>query len=191
MTTPDPSAPTTASVTIPIESAPAESPATPAEETVSKAELEKIQREARKWEERAKANVAKARDFDKLQASQLPEQERIAAEAREAAQAEARQTFGKRLVAAEVKAAAAGRTVGVDALLEGIDAGRFLTDEGEPDTDAISAWIDRVAPKVDPEAVAAPQSPFPDLGQGPRGGDALALNGDPLLADLKSALGIR
>jgi hypothetical protein len=192
MSTPDTSAPATASVTIPIESAPpAEAPAPVAEETVSKAELEKIQREARKWEDRAKANVAAARELEKLRTSSLSEQEQAVAAAREAAQAEARQTFGGRLVAAEVKAAAAGRSVDVDALLEGIDASRLLTEEGEPDTDAISAWIDRVSPRPETEATAAAPSPFPDLGQGPRGGETLALNGDPLLADLKSALGIR
>jgi len=50
-----------------------------------------------------------------------------------------------------VRAAAAGRVADVDALLEGINPAKFLTDDGEPDRDAISVWVDRIAPKNDEE----------------------------------------
>lgn len=151
-----------------------------------RAEAEKWQALARKNEDRAKANAAAAKELDEFRKAAMSDQERAVAEARAAGAAEVRAAFASRLVDAEVRAAAAGRPVDVDALLEGLDRSRFLTDDGEPDTKAIAAWVDRVAPV--PEAG---EPSFPDLGQGVRPTPAaLALNGDPLLKHLKDSLGI-
>jgi hypothetical protein len=68
----------------------------------------------------------------------------------EAARAEARtaalREVGGRLVDAELRAAAAGRPIEVDALLEAVDRSRFITDDGDVDRKALAAWVDRIAP---------------------------------------------
>lgn len=149
--------------------------------------------EARKWEDRAKAaatkataNAAAAKELEQVKQASMSDIEKAVAVARTEATTEALRTVGARLVDAEVRVAAAGRTVDVDALLEGLDRSRFVGDDGEPDRKAIAAWVDRIAPKP---AEGAPA--FPDLGQGARNVSNAALNGDPLLASLKSAVGAR
>lgn len=150
------------------------------------AEVAKWQGLARKHEERAKANAAAAKELEQVRQASMSDLEKAVAVARTEATTEALRTVGARLVDAEVRVAAAGRNVDVDALLEGLDRARFVGDDGEPDRKAIAAWVDRIAPKP---AEGAPG--FPDLGQGNRNGGAMALNGDPLEASLRHALGIR
>ncbi|MGI8711091.1 MAG: hypothetical protein ACR2LA_08885 [Acidimicrobiales bacterium] len=123
------------------------------------AEAEKYKGLSRKHEDRAKANADAARRLADLEKQSMSDIEKAVANAREEASTEARRSYGTRLVDAEVKAATAGRTVDVEALLDGLDRGRFLGDDGEPDTAAIGAWVDRIAPL----------RPGPlDLGQGVR-----------------------
>lgn len=160
-------------------------PGPAAPETDLAAELEKWKAQSRKNEERAKANAEAAKELERLKREALPEQERLIEEAKAQARAEALAEIGTSRVDDAVKLAAAGRPVDVDALLEGLDRSRFLGENGQPDQAAIAAWVDRIAPTANQ---AAPT--VVDLGQGARGGEALALNGDPLLADLKSKLGI-
>lgn len=124
-----------------------------------KSEAEKWKTQARKHEERAKANATAVKELDTLRKTHMTDAEKIAAEAEERGRKAGRAESAKRLVDLEVKAAAAGRTVNVDALLEGLDRERFLSDDGEPDAKAIAAWVDKVAPKND----------VTDLGQGARG----------------------
>ena len=164
-----------------------EEPATGDNSQDLKSELEKWKSQARKHEERAKANAAAAKELDVLRQQSMSDQEKAVATARSEAADEARRTYGGRLVAAEMRVAAAGRSVDVDALLEGIDPARFLGDDGEPDRAAVAAWVERVAPKQAAEQGSG--NPL-DLGQGTRGGSDMALNGDPLLVSLKSKLGI-
>lgn len=142
------------------DTAPAEKPETG---TDLAAELEKWKAQARKNEERAKANAAAAKELEQFKKAAMTEQERAIAEAREAARLEVLAEVGSRLVDAEVKAAAAGRPVDVDALLDGLDRRRFLTDDGQPDVDRIVEWVDRIAPKNDDQ----PRTPV-DMGQGTR-----------------------
>jgi hypothetical protein len=126
------------------------------------AEAEKEQRLKRKVENQNKANADK---IERLEAASLSDQEKAVAAAVQAAKDETRtetmRQLGHRLVDAEVKAAAAGRSVDVDALLEGLDRSRFLGDDLEPDTAAISQWVDRITPKRDATGF--------DIGQGARG----------------------
>lgn len=167
------------------ESTTTEPAATP--ETDVAAELEKWKTMARKQEERAKANAQAAKELDEFKRQSMTDQERAVAEAVDAARKSTIAELSGRLVDAEVRAAAAGRNVDVDALLEGLDRGRFLTDTGEPDRQALTSWIDRVAPVAASQPPPAPA--WPDLGQGART-DSMALNGDPLLQALKGKLGI-
>lgn len=152
------------------------------------AEVEKWKQLARKHEDRAKANAAAAKERDEIKQASMSEQEKAVAEAVSKARAETLAEVGSALVDAEFKAAAAGRSIDVAALLEGLDRSRFVTEDGQADTEAITTWIDRIAPAEEKE----PARPgFPDLGQGQRGKQDMALNGDPLLRDLKSKLGIQ
>jgi hypothetical protein len=130
-----------------------------------KAEAEKEQKLKRKVEDQNKRNMT---ELEKLQAASLTEQEKAVAAAVQSARQEASQetlrTVGHRLVDAEVRAAAAGRGVNVDALLQGLDRSRFLGDDLEPDVPGITAWLDALTPKRDAAGF--------DIGQGARGNGA-------------------
>jgi hypothetical protein len=152
-----------------------------------RAEAEKWKTQARKHEDRAKANANAAKELEEARRQGMTELEATADKARAEGRAEAVSEYGTKLVRAEVRAAAVGRVADVDALLEGVDGSKFLDADGEPDIDAITKWVDRIAPAPEAE----PEPGFPDLGQGARTQDQRALNGDPLLRDIKSKLGIR
>lgn len=172
------------------EQAPAQTEETPPPATGDDlaGELAKWKNLAKKNEERAKANAAAAKELETFRQQTMSETERAIEAARTEARAEVTRQFGGRLVTAEVRAAAAGRAVDVDALLEAVDPAKFVSEDGEPDREAIAAWINRVAPAAAPTDTPS-TLPFPDLGQGARG-EHLALNSDPLTADLKKHLGI-
>lgn len=166
---------------------PAPQPDPPSDPT---AELEALKAEARKWENRAKANSTAAQELKDLKASQMTEIERTAAEAAERAAAEAQARYAPILVAAEVKAATAGTGLDVDALLEGINAAKFLNEDGTPDGAAIAAWVGKLTPPPkSPEADQLAGIPgFPDMGQGARGnGEDLSSN--PILKTLQGMVG--
>lgn len=118
-------------------------------ETDLAAEVEKWKGLARKNEDRAKQNAEAAKRLREVERDAMSEQERAVDEARTQAERAAAERYGSKLVAAEVRAAAAGRDIDADALLDGISTSRFLTDDGEVDRDALSQWIDRVAPVRD------------------------------------------
>lgn len=134
------------------------------------------------------AKAAKA-ELDKLREQTMSEQERAVSQAKAEGRTEALREAGTRLVDAEVRAAATGRGVDTDALLEGLDRSKFLDAEGEPDRDAIQAWIDRVAP-AEQERGDGFHRQAPDLAQGTRS-TAPALGSDPLTQSLKKLLGAR
>lgn len=163
-------------------------PDTGAESSDLTAEVEKWKALAQKHEGRAKQNATAARELETLRQSAMSDQEKAVSAAKAEGRTEALREAGTRLVDAEVRAAAAGRNVDTDALLEGLDRTKFLDDDGEPDRDAITAWIDRIAPAEQERGFAAP-----NLEQGTRsnGAGALALGSDPLTQTLKNKLGIR
>lgn len=125
------------------------------------AEIEKWKNLARKHEDRAKTNSGAAKELEELKQRTMTDQEKAVEAAKAEGRLEALKVTGARLVDAEVRAAAAGRKVDVAALLDGLDRSRFIGDDGEPDTDAIKAWVEKVAPEA--------ASGKPDLGQGSRG----------------------
>lgn len=150
------------------------------------AELENWKKLARKHEDRAKANAAAAKELETLKQSSMSDTEKAVAQAKAEARAEALREVGGKLAEASIRVAAAGRNVDVDALLEGVDASKFLDDNGDPDTKAIATWVDRVAPPVDEEAKPGPKR---DLGLGVRGGQPnAALNGNELERALRAAV---
>lgn len=150
-----------------------------------KSEAEKFKSLSRKHEERAKANATAAAELEKLRVSSMNDQERAVAEAKLAGRNEALAEAGGKVAAAEIRAAAAGRmeSTQVEVLLQSLDLRAFLDDDGEVDRTKVSSFVDGIAPEPQEQG-------FPDLGQGSRVTNH-ALNGDPLLRDLKSHLGIR
>jgi hypothetical protein len=162
------------------------------------AELDKWKTQSRKHEERAKANAAAQAELDKVKQSQMSEQEKAVAQARAEAKAEGKAEavaeLGPRLIAAEIRGAAAGRLEDdqLTTLMEGINVAAFLTDDGEVDTAKVTKFVNGIAPAQEDDA--GQRRPNLDLGQGARGGGGggnKALNGDPLLRDLKAKVGVR
>lgn len=150
-----------------------------------KAALDAERKARREAEKQAKAATA---ELQKLQEANMNEVDRALSAAKAEGVAEGTRSASVRLVDAEVRAAAAGRNVDTDALLEGLDRTKFLGEDGEPDLDAITAWMDRIAPK--PEEQQAPG--FPSLEQGTRAQpEAMGLGSDALTQALKNKLGIR
>lgn len=162
-------------------------PAAPAPEIDYKAELEKAQKESRKWEDRAKQNSAAKTELEKLREASMSDQEKAVEAARAEARAAMLKEFGGNLVDAEIKVAAAGRLddAQLEALLGVVDRSALLEEDGTVKADAVKAFVDRLAPA--PAESARPL--LPDLGQGARGGPP-ALNSTQLQKDLEKALGI-
>lgn len=161
-----------------------------------KAVADKATAEARKWEDRAKKNRDAATALEAERRKGMTEAEQALATARAEARAEVTRTLGGRLVAAEVRAALAGRgDIDAAALLEGIDAARFLTEDGDVDGAAVAKWVARVAPLPAAGDGKPAQAGGFDLGQGVRTGagagrQAQGLDSDPLMRDLKAKLNI-
>lgn len=160
----------------------AETPAATVEQLA--AEVEKWQKLSRKNEDRAKANAKAQQELEALKLQSMSDQERAVETARSEARNEALREFGETRVGDAFRVAAAGKAIDVDDVLDGINLARFLADDGQPDTEAITTWVDKIAPPADTTGRV------PDLGQGARaGGSHTPLNGDPLEQALKRAVG--
>lgn len=123
------------------------------------------QAEVDKWKglsrQHEKAERAAQNELKRLQQASMSDQEKAVVEATAKGHSDALAKVAHRLVDAEVRAAAAGRGIDADVLLEGLDRPRFLGDDGEPDRESIEAYLDRLAPKSTKRL---------DLGQGARDG---------------------
>src|SRR5690606_18781397 len=172
----------TTSETLVVEEAVSETPQAEPEPLKKALEAErKVRRDAEK------AMREQAKEREKLREQSMTDQEKAVEEARRAARTEALSEVGADRVDDAVRVAAAGRPVDVDALLDGLDRKRFLTEDHRPDVAAIQTWVDRITPKQEQSDDATKPNGFEvfDLGQGlttPAGSD-------PLLTHLKSALG--
>lgn len=157
------------------------------------AEAKKWRDLARKHEQQAKANAAAAKELEAVKASQMSEQEKAIKKAVDDAvsstRAEVLKEVGGTLAESAIRVAAAGRNVDVDALIEGIDASKFLDDSGHPDVKAIDTWVNKVAPKPDTTTDGDKPPVRRDLGNGARGGQAPPADSQ-LERDLKAKLGI-
>lgn len=117
---------------------------------------------AREQEKRAKDNVGKAKEYDKLVAASQTETERAQAAA-EAAEQRAADMQG-RIVAAEIKAALTGVVPDPAAVVGDLNLAKFVTDDGNVDAEAVTALRERyekLAPAGD-----GPRTPAPTPGQG-------------------------
>jgi hypothetical protein len=106
--------------------------------------------EARKWEARAKENSGAAKAAEKARLDAMSESERAVAEAEARGRTAAATDYGKRLARTEFDAIAGRRNPDFDtaAALEFVDLARFLGDDGEPDSKAIKAAVERLVPEV-------------------------------------------
>jgi hypothetical protein len=143
-----------------------------------------LRREAAKY--RTEAKQLKG-DIEKVRTASLSEAEKAVVEAEQRGRASVLTEFGQRLARTEFVAAAARRNPGYDAaaVLDDLNLARYIGDDGEPDSKAITKAVERLVP------APAEQTPHvPSFDGGTRGGTALPLNGDPLLNSLKQKLGI-
>lgn len=154
----------TPSEATPAQEQPAAEPEKPAEPTSP--EDTDWKAEARKWEQRAKENSAKAREFEKAQKASMSEAERAVAEAEERGRTAATTEFGKELAASQFDALAGRRNADFDTTqaLEYLDLGKLLGEDGRPDNKAISAAVERLVPAA-AEKPAEPTVPGLDLGK--------------------------
>jgi hypothetical protein len=155
------------------------------------AEATKWRELARKHEDRAKSNANAAKELEQLRQSAMSDQEKAVAQARTEGHAEGLAAGMARVVKAEIRAAAAGRMSAeqLGALLEATNLAVFIGEDGDVDEAKVARFVDGIAPMPSEEET---RPGFPDLGQGARGGSSnQALNGDPLLRDLKAKLGVR
>lgn len=160
------------------------------QETGEPAELGEAGKKALKAErDRAATAEKEAKELkarlDQLERAQMSEQERVVAEAIDKAKHDTRSEYAGLLVAAEVKVAATGLLDAeqVDSLLNTVDLTKFLTEDGQVDTDRITTFVQGIAPKNDGVRSV-------DLGQGARS-NTPGLGSDPLLQALKNTVGAR
>jgi hypothetical protein len=112
-------------------------------------------------EERKARREAEAK-FTKLERDHMSETEKAIATAKDEGRKEAIQSAGRRLAAAEFKAAAAGKIGDPEAALEVLDLTKFVGEDGEPDKASIQKVVDRLS-------VAMPvQTPNGRVPAGPR-----------------------
>lgn len=89
-----------------------------------------------------------AQELETTRLSSLSDAEKAVELARAETRKETLRLVGGRLVDAEVRAASAGRLAPeqVEALLEGLDRSRFITDDGDVNREALTTWVGRFAP---------------------------------------------
>lgn len=132
------------------------------------AEAKKWREHARKQEARAKANAEAQKKLEELQKTQMSDQERAVAEAEQRGRQAATSEVGKKIAAAELKAALTGIVQNPAAFVDDLDLSRYVTDTGDVDDDAIKSLAEKYR-----EAFAATGqgngAGRPDLRQGHRG----------------------
>jgi hypothetical protein len=158
--------------------------------TTEPTDVEKLKKalEAERAGRRDAERSRKAADseLEKLRTASLSETEKAIAEAKAAGRTEALAETGKRLAAAELRAAAAAAGLDVAEVLDLVDLTRFVGEDGNPDEKAIAEAVTKFAGLRGEPAVTT----RPGLDLGPRA-SAMPLNGDPILGALKSKLGIQ
>ncbi len=108
-------------------------------------------------------NKRLTRELETLRRESMSEQERAIEEARDTARAEVMREVSGQLVDAEVRSAAGNRPLNVDTLLNNLDRTKFLDEDGNVDREAVTAFLDELAPVASEPRYAS------DLGQGTRG----------------------
>lgn len=145
-----------------------------------KAEAEKYKALSKKNEQRAKDNSSAARELEQLRQQSMTDTEKAVAAARNEGRTEALALLGAAKVESAFAIAASGRLESeqLKVLLQGVNHGAFLNEDGSVDDSSVSTFIDGIAPKPDPNRRV-------DLGQGARQsgvtGPGKAASADPLV----------
>ncbi len=128
------------------------------------------ERDARQAEtKRAKQLEA---ELDKLRAGAMSETEKAIEQAKKEGRAEAGATYNKRLVQAEVRAAAAGKLADPEDAIRFLDLDQFkVDDDGDVDKKPITKALEDLV-KAKPYLSAGATRPTGDADQGARGGPA-------------------
>lgn len=106
--------------------------------------------EARKWEDRAKANKTAQDELAALKAASMSDQEKAVAEAEQKGRTAAAADYGLKLAGAEFRAAVAAAGIDLGDAAEYIDISRFVADDGEVNVTAIKSAVtkfSKLAPK--------------------------------------------
>jgi len=137
-------------------------PAAPPTVEELQAKLEETTKEARKWETRSKENHQAKTELEKQRQAAMTDAERAIAEAEAKGRTAAATEFGKELAQTQFDALAGRRNPSFDTAkaLEYVDLGKFLGDDGRPDTKAIQAAVERLVPEA--------QDGTPSFDGGPR-----------------------
>lgn len=111
-----------------------------------------------------KALKAAQKELETLRQAQMSESEKALTEAETRGRASAVAEFGQKLAAAQFIADAARRNAEFDAagVLEDLNLGKYVTDDGQPDAKGIAAVVERLVPER--AAQAAPKFGNADLG---------------------------
>lgn len=147
-----------------------EPPAAEDDEPLGDAGKKALEQERAARREAEKARKTLEGELEKVRRQSMSEQERAIAEARDQARNEALAEANRRIVAADVKAAAAGKLTNPALAVRLLDLDQFEVDsEGNTDVEAISTAIDGLL-QTDPYlAAGATPRPPGDGGGGPRG----------------------
>jgi hypothetical protein len=118
--------------------------------------------EARKWEQRAKDNGAKASELDKQRKAAMTDAERAISEAEERGRTTATTEFGKELAQTQFDAMAGRRNPEFDTTkaLKRLDLASLLGEDGRPNLKEIQAAVEDLVP--------APQDGPPSFDGGTR-----------------------
>jgi len=122
--------------------------------------MQRALKKANKEAETLRLQLKEYADRDKSETERAIE--RAAAEAEARGRSAASTDFGKRLARSEFTTAAARRNPGYDVAeaVDLLDLGRFVGEDGEPDTQAITAAVERLVPEAG--------TPTPSFDGGPR-----------------------
>jgi hypothetical protein len=124
------------------------------------------------WERRYGVEARERRKLEKrladLETANQSDSEKAVAAARAEGHSEALKTAGARLAAAEFRAQAAGKLADPAAAVEYLDMAKFVTDDGEPDTDAIGQAVERLVAAASSPGGSKPKPPtVPNGAQAP------------------------
>jgi flagellar biosynthesis GTPase FlhF len=141
--------------------------------------IEEERKARREAEKQLKALNA---ELEQFRQQSMTDAEKAIEAARQEARAQALAEVGSKVAAAEIRAAASGRLEAdqLDLLLENLNVSRFIGEDGEVDREAVSRFVDGIAPK-------ASLAPRGALDQGAR--TSMPLNGDPVENALRAAVG--
>jgi hypothetical protein len=137
-----------------------------------KSEAEKWKALARKHEN---ANASSLKELEQLRSAQMTDSEKAIAEAEKRGRDAALASMRTEVAEARLRAAAAGKVADVDALVDVVDLGKFVTDDGV-DSSAIEAAVERFIKVIPP----AQQPKFGNADLGPQGNRPRQLTRDDL-----------